>query len=162
MAGLRMSPSSPPVQHTSTVRIPAAWYFEIVPAPFDASSSGWACTVRMHNRSAMEATYLPDACTTPRPDLLGGEVATSAVPAPDDGAGDDADDCAGRQRHVQQVVSDHRAVEAAPGLGEAGQREQRDGHDGEHDGDDGEPDGDRDEHRQPDRALQVLFLARSD
>ena len=42
MAGLRTSPSSPPVQHTSTVCTPSAWYRATVPAPFDASSSGWA------------------------------------------------------------------------------------------------------------------------
>src|SRR4051812_8361583 len=45
-AGLRMSPSSPPVQQTRTPRMPSAAYLATVPAPFDASSSGWACTDR--------------------------------------------------------------------------------------------------------------------
>src|SRR4051812_45762423 len=45
-AGLRMSPSSPPVQHTRTPRMPSAAYLATVPAPLDASSSGWACTDR--------------------------------------------------------------------------------------------------------------------
>src|SRR4051812_35586868 len=43
-AGFRMSPASPPVQHTSTLRTPSAAYLAVVPAPFDASSSGCACT----------------------------------------------------------------------------------------------------------------------
>ena len=47
-----------PVQHTSTVRTPSAWYFAIVPAPFDASSSGWACTVRTQSGSVMQRTIL--------------------------------------------------------------------------------------------------------
>src|SRR5437016_8385620 len=48
-AGLRMSPASPPVQHTSTQRTPSAVYLATVPAPFDASSSGWACTASRDN-----------------------------------------------------------------------------------------------------------------
>ena len=51
MAGFRMSPSSPPVQHTSTVRTPSAWYLATVPAPLDDSSSGWACTARRQRGS---------------------------------------------------------------------------------------------------------------
>src|SRR5262249_16742155 len=43
-AGLRMSPASPPVQQTSTLCTPSAAYFAVVPAPFDPSSSGCACT----------------------------------------------------------------------------------------------------------------------
>src|SRR5580765_3532897 len=43
-AGLRMSPASPPVQQTSTLCTPSAAYLAVVPAPFDASSSGCACT----------------------------------------------------------------------------------------------------------------------
>ena len=39
------SPASPPVQHTRTVRTPSLTYFATVALPFDASSSGWACTV---------------------------------------------------------------------------------------------------------------------
>src|SRR5215207_7807518 len=50
--GLRMSPSSPPVQQTSTVFTPAAWAFATVPGPFDASSSGWAWTVMRQRRSS--------------------------------------------------------------------------------------------------------------
>ena len=46
IAGLRMSPASPPVQHTSTVWTPSSWYRATVALPFDASSSGCACTVR--------------------------------------------------------------------------------------------------------------------
>src|SRR5215213_5126124 len=52
--GLRMSPSSPPVQHTSTVFTPAAWAFATVPGPFDASSSGWAWTVMRQRRSSFD------------------------------------------------------------------------------------------------------------
>src|SRR5256884_8409739 len=48
-AGLRMSPASPPVQHTSTQRTPSAVYLATVPAPFDASSSGCACTASRDN-----------------------------------------------------------------------------------------------------------------
>ena len=48
-AGLRMSPASPPVQHASTQRMPSAVYLATVPAPFDASSSGCACTASRHN-----------------------------------------------------------------------------------------------------------------
>src|SRR5258708_6003009 len=48
-AGLRISPSSPPVQHTSAARMPSAAYRATVPAPFDASSSGCACTDTRHN-----------------------------------------------------------------------------------------------------------------
>src|SRR5438067_3206836 len=60
MAELRMSPASPPVQHTRTVWTPSAWYLAIEPAPLDDSSSGWACTVRMHrgSRMAVNATRL--------------------------------------------------------------------------------------------------------
>ena len=43
--GFWSSPSSPPVQQTSTVCTPSAWYVATVAAPLDASSSGWACTV---------------------------------------------------------------------------------------------------------------------
>src|SRR5262245_38210783 len=52
MAGLRMSPASPPVQVTSTVRTPSAWYRATVPGPFEASSSGWACTVMRQRRES--------------------------------------------------------------------------------------------------------------
>ncbi len=51
MAGLRMSPSSPPVQHTSTVRTPSAWYLATVGAPLEASSSGCAWTLSRQRRS---------------------------------------------------------------------------------------------------------------
>src|SRR5687767_12166213 len=59
IAGLRMSPASPPVQQTSTVLIPSAAYLAMVAAPFDASSSGWACTDRMQSLSstAMREAY---------------------------------------------------------------------------------------------------------
>src|ERR1700704_5196463 len=51
MAGLRMSPASPPVQHTSTARAPSSWYLRTEAGPLDASSSGWACTVSRRNWS---------------------------------------------------------------------------------------------------------------
>ena len=57
MAGLRMSPSSPPVQHTSVVWTPCEAYSETVPAPFDDSSSGWAWTVSSERREPIPATY---------------------------------------------------------------------------------------------------------
>src|SRR4051812_40304837 len=57
MAGLRMSPSSPPVQHTSTVRTPWSLYLATVPAPLDASSSGCAWTVSKQSGSAMRQRY---------------------------------------------------------------------------------------------------------
>ena len=44
IAGLRMSPASPPVQHTSTLRA-IGLVLATVGAPLDASSSGWAWTV---------------------------------------------------------------------------------------------------------------------
>jgi hypothetical protein len=63
IAGLRMSPASPPVQHTSTVFVPAALALAMVPAPFEASSSGWAWTVmtQRSGTSGMAAT-LPGPC----------------------------------------------------------------------------------------------------
>ena len=62
MAGLRMSPSSPPVQHTSTVRTPScvvAW--PPWPGPFEASSSGWAWTVSRHRRVGHRRPRYPAA-----------------------------------------------------------------------------------------------------
>src|SRR5262249_11227453 len=47
--GFRMSPASPPVQQTSTQRMPSSVYFATVPAPFDASSSGCASTLSRHS-----------------------------------------------------------------------------------------------------------------
>src|SRR2546430_2707275 len=69
MAELRMSPASPPVQHTRTVWTPSAWYLAIEPAPLDDSSSGWACTVRMHrgSRMAVNATRVPRQKGQPNP-----------------------------------------------------------------------------------------------
>ena len=55
-----MSPASPPVQHTSTLRTPSAAYLAVVPAPFDASSSGCACTWSRQRRSgSVMAPTLP-------------------------------------------------------------------------------------------------------
>src|SRR5580700_2244901 len=51
IAGLRMSPSSPPVAVTSTVCTPSAWYLATVGAPLEASSSGCAWTLRRQRRS---------------------------------------------------------------------------------------------------------------
>src|SRR3954470_1019247 len=53
IAGLRMSPAAPSVAQTRTVCTPSDAYRAIVPAPFDDSSSGWACTARTHRRSDM-------------------------------------------------------------------------------------------------------------
>src|SRR5690242_10715947 len=62
-AGLRMSPASPPVQHTSTLCTPSAAYLAVVPAPFDASSSGCACTwSRQRRGSPVTAGTLPGRC----------------------------------------------------------------------------------------------------
>src|SRR5512141_37211 len=58
-AGFRMSPASPPVQHTKTLCTPSAAYLAVVPAPFDASSSGWAWTWRRLSRSAFTRATLP-------------------------------------------------------------------------------------------------------
>ena len=46
IAGFRMSPASPPVQHTSTSRDALGGVRAIVGAPLDASSSGWAWTCK--------------------------------------------------------------------------------------------------------------------
>ncbi|MBS1265955.1 MAG: hypothetical protein MAG471_01819 [Acidimicrobiaceae bacterium] len=45
ITGLRMSPTSPPVQHTSTQCTPPAWHEATVAAPLEASSSGCAWMV---------------------------------------------------------------------------------------------------------------------
>src|SRR5947209_2974263 len=63
MAGLRMSPSSPPVAHTNTVCTPSAWYLATVPAPLDASSSGWAWTQSRQRRSSIPQNYRYGATT---------------------------------------------------------------------------------------------------
>src|SRR5512141_844463 len=60
-AGFRMSPASPPVQHTSTLCTPSAASLAVVPAPFDASSSGWACTCKRVRRSSVTRGTLPAA-----------------------------------------------------------------------------------------------------
>src|ERR1700722_251741 len=72
MAGLRMSPSSPPVQHTRTVRTPSAWYRATVLAPLEDSSSGWACTESRQRRSGTAPTLAAPgrrAAVAPRPPL---------------------------------------------------------------------------------------------
>src|SRR3954453_20726415 len=56
-AGLRMSPSSPPVQHTRTAPIPSAAYLATVADPFDASSSGCAWTDR-RRRGGVESVIV--------------------------------------------------------------------------------------------------------
>src|SRR6476619_592886 len=81
-AGLRMSPASPPVQHTSTLRTPSAAYFAVVPAPFEASSSGCACTWSRQRRSEsgthgklvqQEDLFGSDAAHVDRTDVRPGE-----------------------------------------------------------------------------------------
>src|SRR6478752_3192179 len=60
-AGFKMSPASPPVQHTSTLCTPSAAYFAVVPAPLDASSSGWAWTCSRLRRSSVTRRTLAPA-----------------------------------------------------------------------------------------------------
>jgi glyoxylase-like metal-dependent hydrolase (beta-lactamase superfamily II) len=57
MAGFRISPSSPPVQHTRTLRTPSAWYFATVEAPLEDSSSGCACTQSRQSSSVILTRY---------------------------------------------------------------------------------------------------------
>src|SRR5258708_24365725 len=72
-AGFKMSPASPPVQQTSTLCTPSAAYLAVVPAPFDASSSGWAWTWSRVSRSAVTRGTLPAAFE--RKDLHGTDTA---------------------------------------------------------------------------------------
>src|SRR5665811_1940166 len=65
MAGFKMSPASPPVAHTRTVRTPSAWYLATVDAPLLASSSGWAWTVN-RQRSAMTGKTTDSSSPNPR------------------------------------------------------------------------------------------------
>src|SRR5882757_293855 len=60
-AGFKMSPASPPVQQTSTLCTPSAAYLAVVPAPFEASSSGWAWTWSRASRSSVTPGTLPVA-----------------------------------------------------------------------------------------------------
>ena len=64
--GFCRSPSSPPVQHTSTVWTPSAPYFATVGAPFDASSSGCACTVNRASRPAGPLVSWSVTCSVTR------------------------------------------------------------------------------------------------
>src|ERR1700693_3895432 len=86
-AGFKMSPASPPVQHTSTLCTPSAAYFAVVPAPFDASSSGCACTCSRLRRSSVTRRTLPAALE--REDLDGADAA-QLHRAPGDAAHTDA------------------------------------------------------------------------
>ena len=142
-AGFRMSPASPPVQHTSTLCTPSAAYFAVVPAPFDASSSGWACTWSRHSRSVRHrghATRLRSSaktstapmlrtCWTPR--------ATQRTSSP------------GRRPSSSRSAAGHQHLARARELGEAA-REVDDRSEvvavARHDGSGGEPDPQR---RQP-------------
>src|SRR6266852_3428733 len=72
-AGFKMSPASPPVQQTSTLCTPSAAYFAVVPAPFDASSSGWAWTWSRLSRSSVTRGTLP--ASFERKDLDGPDAA---------------------------------------------------------------------------------------
>src|SRR5512141_804351 len=80
-AGFRMSPASPPVQHTSTLCTPSAAYLAVVPAPFEASSSGWACTCSRLRRSSVTRGTLPAALQ--RKDLDHTDAAQLLRPARD-------------------------------------------------------------------------------
>src|SRR3954470_6497043 len=66
-AGFCRSPSSPPVQHTRTVCTPCALYIATVGAPFDASSSGWACTVSRQRRSFTTVNDIHGSCNVGSP-----------------------------------------------------------------------------------------------
>src|SRR5438067_381832 len=134
MAGLRMSPASPPVQHTSTVRTPWSRYLCTVPAPFDASSSGWAWTVSRQSRSAITTT-LPSP-----PRLLGGETAASVVPTGDEEARQRAQDGPRGYGDLYQAGPDQRVVEPVARVGEPGEGEQGDGDDGDDHADGGQTD----------------------
>src|SRR6478736_3309763 len=79
MAGLRISPSSPPVQVTSTDRTPLVLYSATVGAPLEASSSGWACS-ESRQRSAMDESYRPRSRAAPHG---AGGCVTSASMGPD-------------------------------------------------------------------------------
>ena len=70
--GFWRSPSSPPVQQTSTVWTCSAWYLATVAAPLEASSSGWAWTLSSASRSCTPvrlATRLPVGWVTSAPTL---------------------------------------------------------------------------------------------
>ena len=82
-AGFKMSPSSPPVQQTRTVRTPSAWYLATVPGPFEASSSGWACTVRRHSGVGHDHT-VPGRRRRPAPPVRPPDLASDR---PVDGRG---------------------------------------------------------------------------
>src|SRR5947207_14685065 len=74
-----MSPASPPVQQTRTLRTPSAAYFAVVPAPFEASSSGWAWTWSRHRRSVVTRGTLSAA---PEAKDLDGTDAAQLLRAP--------------------------------------------------------------------------------
>src|SRR5688572_7306366 len=102
IAGLRMSPSSPPVQHTRTVRTPWSWYLATVPAPFDDSSSGWAWTVR--RQRSLTAGRLTVAVAVAA--VVDGQVATAVEPATGHHPADQADHGPHRHRDPEQAGAD--------------------------------------------------------
>src|SRR5688572_12759807 len=106
IAGLRMSPSSPPVQHTSTVRTPSAWYLATVPAPLEDSSSGWAWTVSRQRRSSAITVTLTGVA---RRSFLR-ELAPLAVPTPHEDAAEQGHDHRSREHEQTQVVPDEGPV----------------------------------------------------
>src|SRR5690349_3384231 len=63
IAGLRMSPSSPPVHVTSTEWTPSALYLATVAAPLELSSSGWAWTW-----SRASGSVMPEKLSAPATD----------------------------------------------------------------------------------------------
>src|SRR5690606_32556366 len=142
IAGLRMSPASPPVQHTRTVRTPSALYLATVPGPFDDSSSGWACTVSRHRGAVSIRVTIP---TPPagRSELergaIPGQPAATAVPDAHGHPGQQAAHDPEGQGDPEEPGAHERAVEPGAGLG-GRHDEQRDRHDREGDGDAGHGD----------------------
>src|SRR5688572_6864725 len=120
IAGLRMSPSSPPVQHTSTVRTPWAWYLATVPAPLDDSSSGWAWTVSRQRVGSGTGRGYPDPRSPPRGSAVAVPVVTTgrgprpAASEPPAGhtPDDQADDRAHGEGDPEQPGADDGSVDA--------------------------------------------------
>src|SRR4051794_29556609 len=96
IAGLRMSPASPPVQHTSTQYAPSSWYLATVPAPFDASSSGGAWTLS-RGGGGSSGTDTPGKVAGSERSAVGGQPPATAVPHPDQHADEQPDHDAGGQ-----------------------------------------------------------------
>ena len=111
-AGFKMSPASPPVQHTSTLCTPSAAYLAVVPAPFDASSSGWAWTCSRLSRSSVTRGTLPAAFQGK--DLDGADAAHLLTPS-----GDAANVGAGAVAAARRAAPP--GTSTSPGVGELGE-----------------------------------------